>query len=81
MLDAKATLAQRTQEAREALASVESAKEVGEEEFAYLKDTLVITRSVLAELRELSPPDMVADQHAAFVDRVRRRNPGSTAIT
>jgi len=66
--DAKARMSQRTQEAREAFASAESAEELDELAFAYVEDVLAITRSVLATLKELSPPEMVVDQHAAFVD-------------
>ncbi len=38
--DADAAISQRTQEAREALAEIESEKEVGEVQFPYLEDLL-----------------------------------------
>jgi hypothetical protein len=66
--DAKATASQRLQDSQEALASVESREQDNAVWFALAEDLLAVSRSSFARLKELSPPETVADQHAAFVD-------------
>jgi hypothetical protein len=58
-------------ETRDALSGVTSAEEAAEVWRSALAETVLLTQTALEELEDLSPPDQVGDEHAAFMDSIR----------